>query len=123
MYWSYLEHLISKLLLKSRKNRIRIAIIIIIVYSVISAIFIPTIVGGYWDIVSSAKTHSFELPVHININGTRSFDIQLSFGLTFTYYNEILVSNEPIDISGVAVMDENVFNISRIQFGYQYNVF
>jgi hypothetical protein len=118
MCWNRLELLISKLL-NSRKHRIRLAIVIIVVYTIIATLFIPTIVLGYWNIVSAPKKNSFDLPLRINLNGTRSFNITISFGLKIKYYKEILVANEPMDINGVAIMDDNSFNISRIQFGFQ----
>ena len=73
-----------------------------------------------WNIITTEKTRSFEFPLHINCNGTISFDIDVSFDLTVTYHKGALVVDEPIEFWGKAVLvGDNTENIEYIQLGFQ----
>lgn len=119
MCFKWLEKFIKRHELLSRKTR-QLAVGVIFAYLVVVVILGLPAIRGCWDVITMPKTRSFELPLHINLNGTRSFDIDVSFVLKITYHKGALVVDEPIEFWGKALLvGNNTESIDHMQLGFQ----
>lgn len=117
MCFSRIRQFISR---NSRRIRIILAIMVFLIYLVVVVLFAPIIVGDYFEITREPKPRNFELPIYINLNGTRGFDVDISFSLNFTYQKGTLVVDEPIEINSIAVfLSKNAENVETVQLGIQ----
>lgn len=68
----------------------------------------------------SPEPRNFTVPIRINLNGTRSYDVDVSFALDFTYQNGTLIVDDAVEIDGIAVLlSNNAKEIETIQVGFQ----
>jgi len=112
------------------KFRFAIALIIVIIsVAVLTQYYFQyletkTVIDSrYADLTKPLQPYTFQIPLYLRFNGTNQIGLLnesgIAFRLTFTYPNGTLVTNEPVTIDSIAIMDYAYDTLDHVSIFFQ----